>query len=92
MSLHPQVVTTQYGWGQGCQELDRHVGPYDQFERLGIASGVARHRLHRVERLRSRCTRHACQVPAVGLTGEPAHRGRREGPQVKRWVGLLDRL
>jgi anaerobic selenocysteine-containing dehydrogenase len=28
-SLHPQVVTTQYGWWQGCQELDRPG--YDPF-------------------------------------------------------------
>jgi anaerobic selenocysteine-containing dehydrogenase len=28
-ALHPQVVTTQYGWWQGCQELDR--SSYDPF-------------------------------------------------------------
>lgn len=28
-SLHPRVVTTQYGWWQGCQELDRPG--YDPF-------------------------------------------------------------
>jgi anaerobic selenocysteine-containing dehydrogenase len=28
-SLHPRVVTTQYGWWQGCRELDRPG--YDPF-------------------------------------------------------------
>ncbi len=32
-SLHPRVVTTQYGWWQGCQELDRPG--YDPFGPAG---------------------------------------------------------
>jgi anaerobic selenocysteine-containing dehydrogenase len=32
-SLHPQVVTTQYGWWQGCQELDQPG--YDPFRPEG---------------------------------------------------------